>query len=585
MYLLSNKVVRDCHRVMGWGVMGKRWVWSIVNKSKTSGPVKRGQDTKISQSSGSPIKVSDEVVHKELGDRMERAATTASSLEAEQDSGVTRTINTPSILPWRGKDTHLSHKYKRQKDKPNQSHHLLSQASEEDKFSDPEQDQRDKDMPEKFGFSLQSNSRKSTNLTNKNLSTIHQTPETECGYYSKVQNDNSAGNIWESGRAVMVVGLEIIVGGSSSVTVWRYSVLMQGICGHYAKGCRKPKRVKDYHVTTRKDVDVYMANDQGRFLMQTQATGPFEPLEQNQHQKDSKAIKKANATLVSRIKLECKIILAETSRSLREFNIIRDSFLVALQNKQTEFVRYKAFNDRTVDYDKLEPPKCPTFNGRPTFANPMYLKKAQYEKPCLYAIPHDQSDPANRLVPDKEEILTLKEESRSKLNKDLVKLLTTHDLKYIESLEDEIDELESDKAEFSNMYDMLLQECVSNDIMCSYLQSSSDLDEITELQCLYLNKVKECDCLAQKLSEQTKFVDSKNLLDRVSSSKRRSLIQSIRFTKLASSQLPCNVQETTRETRMAGKGCALHHWVHDVVFNVSNQHCDSDSICIDPVSA
>ncbi|GJW39415.1 hypothetical protein Tco_0065260 [Tanacetum coccineum] len=48
----------------------------------------------------------------------------------------------------------------------------------------------------------------------------------------------------------------------------------------------------------------------------------------------------------------------------------------------------------------------------------------------------------------------------------------------LKSLEDEIDELESDKAEFSNMYDMLLQECVSNDIMCSYLQSSSDLDEI-----------------------------------------------------------------------------------------------------------
>ncbi|GJX80711.1 hypothetical protein Tco_0328860 [Tanacetum coccineum] len=29
---------------------------------------------------------------------------------------------------------------------------------------------------------------------------------------------------------------------------------------------------------------------------------------------------------------------------------------------------------------------------------------------------------------------------------------------------------------------------------------------------------------------------------------------------------------------MAGEGCALHHWVHDVVFNVSNQHCDFDSI-------
>ncbi|GKD63343.1 hypothetical protein Tco_1305451, partial [Tanacetum coccineum] len=49
--------------------------------------VKRGRDTKIPQCSGPPIKVGDEAVHKELGDIMERAATTASSLEAEQDSG------------------------------------------------------------------------------------------------------------------------------------------------------------------------------------------------------------------------------------------------------------------------------------------------------------------------------------------------------------------------------------------------------------------------------------------------------------------------------------------------------------------
>ncbi|GJY83543.1 hypothetical protein Tco_0496919 [Tanacetum coccineum] len=145
-------------------------------------------------------------------------------------------------------------------------------------------------------------------------------------------------------------------------------------------------------------------------------------------------------------------------------------------------------------------PKGPTFNGRPTFANPMYLKKAQYEKPCLYKIPYDQSDPANRLVPDREETLTLKKESRSKLNKDLVR---PYDYT---KLNNEIDELESDKAEFSNMYDMLLQECVSNDVMCSYLHSLSDLDAYNELQCLYLHKVKECDCLAQKLSKQTEFV-------------------------------------------------------------------------------
>ncbi|GKB20279.1 hypothetical protein Tco_0854202, partial [Tanacetum coccineum] len=49
--------------------------------------VKRGWDTKIPQSSDPPIKVGDEAVHKELGDRMERAATTTSNLEAEQGSG------------------------------------------------------------------------------------------------------------------------------------------------------------------------------------------------------------------------------------------------------------------------------------------------------------------------------------------------------------------------------------------------------------------------------------------------------------------------------------------------------------------
>ncbi|GKF15804.1 hypothetical protein Tco_0057266, partial [Tanacetum coccineum] len=59
-------------------------------------------DTRIPQSGGPPEKVGDEDVHKELGDRMERASTTASSLEAEQDSGnINRTqsmatLNEPS---------------------------------------------------------------------------------------------------------------------------------------------------------------------------------------------------------------------------------------------------------------------------------------------------------------------------------------------------------------------------------------------------------------------------------------------------------------------------------------------------------
>ncbi|GJZ00980.1 hypothetical protein Tco_0518941, partial [Tanacetum coccineum] len=58
-----------------------------------------------------------------------------------------------------------------------------------------------------------------------------------------------------------------------------------------------------------------------------------------------------------------------------------------------------------------------------TFANPKYLKKAQSEKPCLYEIPYDTSDPANRFCPNGEETVTLENESRSKLNKDTLKTI------------------------------------------------------------------------------------------------------------------------------------------------------------------
>nr|GEW71351.1 hypothetical protein [Tanacetum cinerariifolium] len=300
----------------------------------------------------------------------------------------------------------------------------------------------------------------------------------------------------------------------------------------------------------------------------------------DQNDVESDDDRKANTTLAQELK-ECKTILAETSKSLGESIIVRDSCLVALQTKKAEFEKYKAFNDRTIDYNKLErklnetlgqlapkdieikeglkikayeilvvkekhdelikqsyltkshyeglvkqktnvimdlkhreehdidkmlsvekqlkflneivykrsqsiqtiymmAPKVPTYNARPTFANPRYLKQAKSEILCLYAFPYDQSTHANKLIPNGEETLALERESPSKLIKDLQEM-HAH-LKYVESLEKEIDELESDKAEFSDMYDMILQECVSKDVMCSYLLSLSDLDALDELQ-------------------------------------------------------------------------------------------------------
>nr|GFA23182.1 hypothetical protein [Tanacetum cinerariifolium] len=73
----------------------------------------------------------------------------------------------------------------------------------------------------------------------------------------------------------------------------------------------------------------------------------------DENKKIQKQLKKANTTLAQELK-ECKTIIVETSKSLGESNSIQDSCLVALQNKQTEFEKYKAFNARTIDYDKLE---------------------------------------------------------------------------------------------------------------------------------------------------------------------------------------------------------------------------------------
>ncbi|GJR81263.1 hypothetical protein Tco_0152048 [Tanacetum coccineum] len=97
---------------------------------------------------------------------------------------------------------------------------------------------------------------------------------------------------------------------------------------------------------------------------------------------------------------------------------------------------------------------------------------------------------------------------------------------YVKSLEKEVDELESEKADFSNIYDLLLEECVSKDVTCSYLHSLSDLNAYAELQCLYLHKVKECECLAQKLSKQTESVNKEvhnNLLKSFSKLEKHSI--------------------------------------------------------------
>nr|GEW29522.1 hypothetical protein [Tanacetum cinerariifolium] len=504
-------------------------------------------------------------------------------------------------------------------------------ASEED--SDPEQAQRDKDIQKNLALIAKyfkkiykptnNNLRTSSNSKNKNVDT---TPRENVG--SKVVQQS----------------------GIQCFNCKEYR--------HFAKECRKPKRVKDsaYH----KEKMLLCKQAEQGILLQAEH---YDWLADTDEEVDEQELE-AHYSYMAKIQEneqndvesdDERVALPNLKLDVNENKKIQKQLK---KTKQAEFDKFKAFNDRTIDYDKLESklnealeqlahkdtvireglvkqktkvimdlklteehdidkmlsmekqlrflnkivykrsqsiqtihmmaPKVPTYNGRPTFANPRYLKQAQSEIPCLYVFPYDQNTHANRLILDGEETLVLERESRSKLNKVLVcpydyttlnslyeifkpptqeyetqlahaneirkkmwrksfvkskpniyknvgflpvsksisknqfraptaqdmeiliqtclmpLAIKTHsdslkfvhelkqemhvDLKYVETLEKEIDELEYEKAEFSDMYDMILQECVSNDVKCSYLQSLSNLDALSELQCMYLHK-------------------------------------------------------------------------------------------------
>ncbi|GJV34934.1 retrovirus-related pol polyprotein from transposon TNT 1-94 [Tanacetum coccineum] len=329
--------------------------------------------------------------------------------------------------------------------------------SPSDEDSDPEQAQKDKEMQKNLAL-IAKYFKKLYKPTNNNLRTSSNTRNKNVDTTPRYKNDNQTGQFGNQ-RAVNVAGARDTVGGQ----VVQQSGIQCFNCkefGHFAKECRKPKRVKDstYHkekmlLCKQAEKGVQLQAEQSDWLADTDeeideqeleahysymakiqevpnadSGTDSEPLEQVQYdtgynvfaneiqhseqsesisntcvvetvdsnvipdssnmcdndiqndqnavecddervalanlianlkldvdenKKIQKQLKKANASLTQELK-ECKSTLKETSRTMRESNSIQDSCLVVHQNKQTEFERCKAFNDRTVDYDKLE---------------------------------------------------------------------------------------------------------------------------------------------------------------------------------------------------------------------------------------
>ncbi|GJR73446.1 hypothetical protein Tco_0085811 [Tanacetum coccineum] len=76
------------------------------------------------------------------------------------------------------------------------------------------------------------------------------------------------------------------------------------------------------------------------------------------------------------------------------------------------------------------------------------------------------------------------------------------ELENFQSLEKEIDELQSDKNEFSKEYDLLLQECIRKDILYVILTSMVNSDNYCDMACKYLDKIKESNYVALEFKNQ-----------------------------------------------------------------------------------
>nr|GEY22545.1 retrovirus-related Pol polyprotein from transposon TNT 1-94 [Tanacetum cinerariifolium] len=347
------------------------------------------------------------------------------------------------------------------------------------------------------------NLRTSSNSRNKNVDT---TP--------RYKNDNQSGQ-FRNQRKMNVVGARENVG---SPVVQQYGIQCFNCkeFGHFAKECRKPKRVKDsvYHkekmllckqaekgvlrqaeqydwlADTDEEIDeqyktildiMCFANEiqhseQSESISNTcivetddsnvirDSPDMFEDdiqndqndvesdderialanlianlkLDVDENKKIQKKLKKANTTLAQELK-ECKTILAEISKTLGESSSVRDRQLAQKYIEIKEGLKLKAYEISVVKekHDEL--------------IKQSILTKSHYEG----------------LVKQRTKMpLALKTQNDSFIFVHELKQEMHAGLKYVESLDKEIDELKSDKAEFSNMYDMIIQEFDSDHFAC-----------------------------------------------------------------------------------------------------------------------
>nr|GEY68373.1 retrovirus-related Pol polyprotein from transposon TNT 1-94 [Tanacetum cinerariifolium] len=325
-------------------------------------------------------------------------------------------------------------------------------ASEED--SDPEQAQRDKDMQNNLAL-IAKYFKKIYKPTNNNLRTSSNSKNKNMDTTLQFKNDNQLGKFRNQRKVNVVAARENVGSQYDWLKDTNEEVDEQELEAHYSY-MGKIHDVPTVDLGTDAEPVEQVQNDAGYnvFANVLQHSEQSESNDQNDVESDDervalsnlianikfdvdenikiqKHLKKANTTLAQELK-ECKTILAKTSKSLRESISVRDSYLVALQTKLAGFEKYKALKDRTIDYNKLE----------------------------------------------------------RKLNEALGQL-AQKDTVIREGLKTKAYELSVVKEK----HDELMKQSLLTKSHYESLVKQKNEDALAELQCMYLHKVKECDCL------------------------------------------------------------------------------------------
>ncbi|GJW62432.1 hypothetical protein Tco_0111767 [Tanacetum coccineum] len=128
-------------------------------------------------------------------------------------------------------------------------------------------------------------------------------------------------------------------------------------------------------------------------------------------------------------------------------------------------------------------PKCATYNVDPTIANPNFAPMRNETETLENAFPNPTAKTMEVLIKTLLMPLSNKTILDSHCFVHELKKEMNDDLEYVKSLEKEIDELESEKADFSNIYDLLLEELskqtesVDNEVHNKLLKSFAKLEK------------------------------------------------------------------------------------------------------------